>query len=1140
MRALATLGSIVLLLGLYGLYGWVLVPKVLPLPVESPISELVLHQPKIAHDESKPYHFLLPEKEWERNPETELHYLKFGETVLLFGKDTPNGKILKLEPCTVLMIQGIDDPDLTEEQVKDRLRQAVVLRTPLYAEIEFNKDFNLNDLESLVIVGGRLIGKVTVESDMKLTGPGDDICLETEDISISLANPAVTQISTIKDVRFRYGYHNGEGSMLNLELTAVNPKNPKSEKQLSRLQFEKLKRLQLIFPENSELAPKVVADASGQLLQGKRILPTGPATFLDVKCQRQFSFYSQQPAGSWIARFQGSVDIDRTTPDGLTDQLDAEDVSIVFQEKKPTPATAPAKSTAKTAEKDKIGGKMGDLEPVLFKALGRLAQGNQPNVPARLTSKRNGGVLMRGDQLLYDLRKNLLTLETQTAPGASPEVEIVLEDRYHIRGQKGFEYLMGPQGELGRLVSLGKGSLTGNFGEPDRPRNLFLSWNQMQIMPDPEKKDLITLKLWNGIAANLEGFGKMTAGRLDLWCQSTPRDKTKPAATTPPRSADSQGALPGMGGSGDVMAMAEKSQLRPVDAVVSDNVRFENDSGVCNVNRLDVIFASSETLPSTALYRNVPDGGRTRLVRLVQHVQSKDPQREVLAASAPASPSIPLYEAKPNEPVASRAPTRGAAPVSKPAATRSLLGMQSGNTPARYEITGNVMQMKVDETGKGEARVEALKIEGDVRVIETVLDRTQGDMIEIQGEEIRVWNPSTDATQVQIVGHPRRDAEFKGRGVRMIAREINISRPENKIWSNGMGRLLISSDKTNRATAPNGSPQSAPAELTPMTLTPLKSLASGGRNADSPLVVEWNERMVFDGKTILFGDHKKAGSRVQTIFQDKNIWCNVMEIHLNRLVNFFEKEDPGLVPPEADTIRCLHEVHVRIRETDEAGQLKSINEARFETLTYRVKMNYFVATALERGELRRTFLGSEKGLGESKLKLPVSASPKTSQNGTGESLSFLSVWFYQDMHGTLQPNYLDVEINGDVQTAYCSVESWDDIIRLDNIKAALQRGYILECEKLRLLQMPDPMNPKQGAVELRAQENAKIEGGQIYGSAREIKYQQARNLVIFEGHAKIHAYDDGKPMGFAADAIEYNTETGAYQARQSSGVIIGP
>jgi hypothetical protein len=513
-----------------------------------------------------------------------------------------------------------------------------------------------------------------------------------------------------------------------------------------------------------------------------------------------------------------------------------------------------------------------------------------------------------------------------------------------------------------------------------------------------------------------------------------------------------------------------------------------------------------------------------------------------------------LYQAQPAPPVGNQSPvlvqpnTKTPSAASNSVSSQNLLGIQSSQLQAQYAITGKQMSMQIINAD-GHSSVETLAIEGNVKITEKVTGIPNGEMIEITGGEITVWNPSSPETQIMISGK-QQDAVFQGRGVTLTAKEINLSRSSNKIWVPGVGRLIANTDSNNKYFQPtSGTPGTVPANAQPKTagsagtspnaaapLVPLKSANSG---KDNTLLVEWNESMIFNGRVLqFFGKPDRNNNRVRAIQQDKIIWCDVMEIHLNRLVLFFD--DPSEVKPEAEMIQCANNVYIQCRELDENNQLKSLDSAEFGKLRFYVQSNYFVAEGPsdQPGVLRSTRRSSEKGFSDSKTALPgPSANPLANNEGTG--LNFLSIWFHNHIQGTFLGDQRSVEINGRVQTVYTPVESWEDRIGIDNINAARKRGYILECEQLHLVEMPDPNNAGQSSAELTASDNASIDGNKFYGSAKTIKYNQAKTLVTFDGNAKIHLFEEGRKSEQMAETIQYNTETKAIRLDRSQGINIG-
>lgn len=1116
MRTLATVASFVLITGLYFLYGWAAVPLFLPSVKERTYIEQTVAFENPSREEVAPYLQLLPEGEWERNSKVDLHYLQFGDTIILFSKDTIEGRNARLEPCTVLMIPGISDEHLSESERTERIGQGVVLRAPLYAEIEFDNDFNLGQIGQKApnITGCKLYGRITIASAMK-AGTDDDFYLETENISIS-ESPALTRITTLKDVHFRYGEHSGNGSMLSMELTPQNPKNLKSPKELNRVQFEKLKQLQLVLRENGSGEPIETNDA-----------PKPPA-IAEVHCQREFFFskdVKSKGAPQWVASFLGNAEVTRTNPDGTQDHLEAEEFHLKFSETaKKKPATghtaAQTAKTAKTAVPSNTS--LASLEPVSFVANGKTAQNGQPVVPVRLRSQQNGGLMMLGDQMVYDISKGFLAVQTLNVPGASQEVEAVLENKYFIRSEKILQYTLGKENDIfGVLSSAGKGSLRGNIGDEREPKNIFLSWNAMRIAPCPVSKEQILLQLWGGITAEMQNFGTMTADKLDFWCQAGQKSKNN-------RTPKNQG--------GSTSLLSQSSSFIPDRAVIKDKVLFTNDKGVCKINRLDIFFETIQASGTVHSSRWTPQilssasprafgGPKADLILQVQHTQ---PNQGTFLKPITQYPSVlPLYQAQPSQAVASRAAPIPAtsSPAVRPssAAQQSLLGMSTGSTGIGYEITGSHMRMLVKNVA-GQSYVETLNLESGVVIEERVTAAKQGENVRITGNEVYVWNPSSSNTQIKISGVPSRPAVFSGRGAELTAQEISIDRAENKIWSPGAGQLTLDTEGASVA-------QHLQNPVGAGTVsTPVNALRSP---QDNKLTVEWNQEMRFDGQRIRFtGKADQFGNRVKTLYQDKAIWCDLMEIHLNRLVYLFD--DKSEVKPDAETIHFVNNVYVINEEYDERRQKKSSDSARFAKLRYHIESNTLAAEGP--GVLRSMSHSSGKGFTNVAANIPGTANDDA-LNSTAKSgnLNFLSIWFQNYIHGTLVAGQKNVVIQGRVQAVYCPVDSWDDIIDIDNQSAARHRGYILECEQLQVTEMPDPLDNNKSSAELTASGNAKIDGSKIYGSAQTIKYNQAKNMVMLDGNARVHNLEQGRKLEKSAEMIQYDIDTGAIRIHQSQG-----
>jgi lipopolysaccharide export system protein LptA len=640
----------------------------------------------------------------------------------------------------------------------------------------------------------------------------------------------------------------------------------------------------------------------------------------------------------------------------------------------------------------------------------------------------------------------------------------------------------------------------------------------MQMEPHPLDPDQVILKLGKGISAKMTGFGTMTADSLELYAnlasanQSAARQVT---ANIP--GADSQ------------IQKGQKSNLTLDHAVVKDNVVFETAAGTCKVKQFNIFFTNivngkafySRWMPQMLVAKPpVAPYTATSLIQRPSPQSAQQPIQQVqylqpLSSQPPQTPLAPIQSLY-TPPAAATAPAYGnipkdtrpvVTPTSMPKGfveTQNLLGIKSSPNGGKFEITGDRMKMEV-VNHEGQSSAEVIALEGNVHLIEKTVTNVPGTAIEIIGDTVTIWSPSDPTTQIHIASQTN-ESVFKGKGVELRAKELGISRPENKFWSPGAGRLIANAAQISTAGTLPGN--------------------TGTGNPGDKLIVEWNKGMVCDGLVLQFGPLDGKGSRVQTRYQTYKLWCNFMEIELNRRVMFFD--DQSSVEPEAKEIRCVHDVHVQNEQFNAQQNRKSIDIAKAERLHYEVKKDYFAAYGP--GELSSMRLGSEQGFD------PIG---QTGSVAGGEKLNYLAVWFQDTVQGTLGNNKV-VDVRGRVKAVYCPAASWQDTIAFENAAAARKTGYLLDCEVLRIAEVPNPVNLSQSSMELTASTNASIDGGGMFGKAQKISYNQAKSLVSMEGNVNITATIEGKTSEHRGiQSIRYNLETRRFESMQVQGGSIG-
>lgn len=1260
-RPIITALSFPVLLLLYFLYGWVIVPFVLPERIiESATTST--NNPASIVDDLTPFLPLFNENNWELSSQTRPKILRNGNTIIVFQKEVIEGDTVKLQPCTFIVLP--EDDNLSQEE---QCRRSIVLRTDEMAEIKFDDAVNFSKLPLPNMVGGRLLGKVTITSGMKETGTQDDLFIETSDIAI-VETPAETSIYAIKDnVKFKLGLNSGEGSRMVIALKRNEKNNQKkSPKEFAVLRLEFLKFLNLIFPEKSNKNKSdsgIAAQSANDLsetnkyesnqsnqsnqyesnqsvadsvndkittlyvpnqtsndinsinnLNQNTIKPdTGAVTKFDITCQREFTFEVDNINGGWTAGFNGNVDVIRTNSDSSQDFLNGELLHINFQSES-------AANQDNTSRENFSLFDSGNLQPAKMEVFGK--QGT----PANLRSTQGGGLVMEGDRILYDVKKNIIAVETaltdnpQEAAGATPEnpkkkpeasdsVRITLQNRYTVQSELGFLYNIGKSGEFGILNSSGKGKLDGLIGNSNDTnlKKIHLTWNVLQISSEPNNTKRILFDLRGGVTVDVEDFGKMSAEILQLWCNIEEKPKS-------PESNNSQNNVTKNNPQNAINGKSNSnSTLVPESAIVLNKVHFENQNGTCDVQRLNIFFTRSITgnnvtnimQSSTAViqpssFAVTPtvtselqkENNRKDIspIKQVQYTQLRKNPEQFMPSMPPAIELIKpngINVAQNNTTGSGNYMTAGSVNSANSANTnlninansntnsnanidvntnipnvpqpeiknvrfQNLLGFQPGNPNSIFAITGDQMEMSVWQD-EHTSQVQRLWIGGNVRIVEKVDQSAGNDLIEITGEEVYVWYPSTPKTVIYITGKNMREAIFTGKGTQIRAMNVYIFRAENVIKIVGAGRL-IANVKSNKSAG--GFLLNANSQPNVNSVTQFNNNNNNNNNInnnnnqfeqnkrsenDSRILVQWNSEMYFDGNVISFkGVPDKNGNRVLALMEDREIHCNVMQIFTNRYVSLFDDKSDVTIKPER--IGCAIDVVMK-SEKFENGLRKSFDWAEFEAVEFRLETDEFFAKGP--GFIRSTFLETDNIFSDPKnghdILSGIGSSNVRNVNNR-DSIFFLCIWFYDHIQGVFAKTHKSAIMRGHIDAVLCPISAWDERIEKDQLNIATKKGYLLKCEELRMVQIPDTVNQLKNFVELTAIDNATIEGENrsLYGRAQTIKFNQAKGQVMLEGNELNNARVTTSSQGtIPAQRIEYNIKNGTAKIVNSRGVSAG-
>jgi lipopolysaccharide export system protein LptA len=209
---------------------------------------------------------------------------------------------------------------------------------------------------------------------------------------------------------------------------------------------------------------------------------------LDITCDGPFTFNVVKR----VATFADNVLVSRVNPNGPSDQIQSELLSIYFA----------ARDNSKPGSDN-----LSNLEPERIEARGNRVLINAP------TKNLTG----QGERLEYNVKTNLISLD------GGPEV-FLRQGTNEIHGRS-LQYQSLGQNSLGRAAALGPGWLLGQMdGNPES--RIEARWNdKLHIEP----KDQYQVILFTGGAVlNYPGFGILQAKEISFWLKQTPSGGLRP------------------------------------------------------------------------------------------------------------------------------------------------------------------------------------------------------------------------------------------------------------------------------------------------------------------------------------------------------------------------------------------------------------------------------------------------------------------------------------------------------------------------------------------------------------------------------------------------------------------------------------
>ncbi|HET6881534.1 MAG TPA: hypothetical protein VFI31_15330 [Pirellulales bacterium] len=400
--------------------------------------------------------------------------------------------VVTLKPCTMIFL-----PEGTFENEQERLRRAVIMRSPDGARLRFAEPIDLRKGEvGSKIDGGELLGKVTIRSDQRSPGPEDDLLLLTE--RVTMANDVVT---TPHMVEFFQGPNQGRGRDMRLVLTTAAEKQAKPSLPAAKsfeLARDVYMRMESTDGDILMGGPKADADPTPDAA-------TKPKPPAEITCRGKFHFDML----SYVATFHDHVDVVRLNAVGPSDTLTCEKLSLHFE---PDPTAAPASGpNGKSA--------VPRLRPKLI-----VADGN----PVILDSPSNG-VQARGRRLEYDVQTRsgkLIDGEEAMLRQNDPVSHQVRE--IHAREMEFESDPTSPSGPPRKVDARGKGWLRGS--PPDDPAHqIYVRWSSRLTFYPYQGSQVLSIRGQAHVQSS--DTGALDADEIHVWLQKSAAGGPKSSLT---------------------------------------------------------------------------------------------------------------------------------------------------------------------------------------------------------------------------------------------------------------------------------------------------------------------------------------------------------------------------------------------------------------------------------------------------------------------------------------------------------------------------------------------------------------------------------------------------------------------------------
>lgn len=1090
----------------YAVYAFVLVPNVLPAREKVAVIDV----PMETLQNRELLEILFPPDSWIFTGKTNVISFSDGAGMVLFREfEYLEGNQLQVTPCMVLCFPSRAD----EMTPQEKYRQAIVLEAENHALLELDGAIGFSSTPQLR--SGQLNGIVTIRSEMKKANDAsDDIEVITSDVLFDF-----NQIRTNQRVEFNFGPNKGHGRNLTIQMANTDEsKKDQAPNTVTRIELRELGELRL-YVENDDLSYSTVTFDQPRISPSQYHVAAYPQT-QGASSGGSFQLRSESTSNAPLGTQQNT----RLSNPSRSGQAAREQFSLSRQAVTPN-ANGGLSSQTSTGTQTSVRGKAAstaDMSEVLVRCKGIVDMVADSDNPGQwlLTFRNQVDVIRTNPQGAADQlncqelnltfgQKNEADANAPLSAAATPEQET--DDNplasfgslspLRIRAvgtpvtarspeNKGFQ-AVGREMVLdlvGKVLSLTQGDEHAGTQADE----VSVLYDQFRI-----KGKSIYYAFDDG-----DGPGKLDmpgAGTLE---GTTGTDGSKRFKL---QWNDELKVLPADKNNPDLTVVQirgkPRAELNGIGTASSDEIFLW-----CDTAKKPAAAGSAQTTGTTIAATGEKWNVDMKKVLLRKNVVLKTDTGEILTnelnidfqqqpgLTAMTAPTVSRYPG----PQVTGSQRTGTSATSKTGLSKlSIFGDGSDGSKSTYTVRADKVDVSAAVVGQ-ETVVDQIILTKNVNLDERT-SAADTEPIHVSGQTVRITNPDSTQLVVNIFGDANVSgghAVFRGRGVILMGANINVDRSRNLFWVDGQGELRIS----QQATASAGSGK------TDGSFGKLFSSAKTG-SANQSIIIDWAGSMEFNGKTLLFLKDVDVNYSMMAINKSEQV-----EVHLKKPFYFFEKDDSVEIEPERVVIRG--NIDLERDDFDETtGTQRSHDRIRLTSVEIFPQTGVF--KGMGPGYVSSIFPYSGDGAdgllsGGGATTTTVSNAGTSSDSGLfGKGLKFMQCNF----NGSVEGNYEtgQVAFHDRVVTMLCPARSFRDSINTNNTRSIVENGMLLECNKLEINQFQAGGASK--TVDLKAEGNTLVEmtyDGRYYiANADKIKFEQAKNLITFEGsrNAEVVLYE---------------------------------